>query len=95
MNDDVRCLFRPGVEPPGRGGGAPSGAGRMQQEARRELGDYLDAVLMRPLNATDHDRSQQIETSLDSMTPAERVYLEIEMQGRKGSLYTADYDALR
>lgn len=92
---DVRCLYRPGVEPPGRGGGAPSGPGRPAQEARRDLGEYLDSVLMRPLWSSNQDRSGQIESALDTLTPAERVFLEIEMQQRRGSFYSADYDPLR
>jgi len=36
------------------------------------------------------------EREVDSMTPAERVFLEIELSGRRrgGSMHSADYDPL-
>jgi hypothetical protein len=91
----VRALYRPGIEPPGRGGGAPSGPGRPAQDARRELLEFLDFTLMRPLYFNDSQRAEQLEQALTTMTPADRVFIEIEMLQRKGTLYSSDYDPLR
>lgn len=92
---DIRCLYRPGIEPPGRGGGAPVGHGRDAQEARGNLAGFLDAALPRSIYADNVARQNQIEQSIETMTPAERVFLEIEMQERRRAYYSSDYDPLR
>ena len=39
-------------------------------------------------------RIQAAEREVDSMSPAERVFLEIEMMTRRPALHTAEYDPL-
>ncbi len=90
-----RPLYRSGRDPAPPSTGAPQGQSRAAQEARRELGDYLNDVLMRPLYFDDLQRMAQIEEALTTLTPGERVFLEIEMLERRGDLYTVDYDPLR
>lgn len=92
---DVRVLFDPNriALPPGNG--APRAVGKAATEERYRLGEYLDAVLQVPLGSNDSQRQQRVEQSLDTMTRAERVYLEIEMQSRSRVLHSFDYDALR
>lgn len=94
MTNDVRCLFNPGREIPRPGNGAPRGAGRAAHDARINLEEFLDANLQRPLTLSNSDRSKQLEQSLDTMTQAERVWLEIEMQSQTPATYSVDYDAL-
>ena len=83
-------LYRPGSGPRPRGDGAPTGHGLPVMEARRGLADYLDANLSRPLYVSDVARAADLETALDTMTLAERVYLEIEMQSRAKVMFSAD-----
>jgi hypothetical protein len=92
---DVRVIFNPNrvVLPPSDG--APKAVGRAGTEARHQLGEYLDAVLPRPLYFDDQKNHARVESALDTMTRAERVYLEIEMQSRSRVLHSFDYDPLR
>lgn len=92
---DTRCLFRPDhvTAPPGNG--APRAIGREGTEARFRIGEFLDAALMRPLYFDEAQQQQRVEHSLDTMTQAERVYLEIEMMDRATIMHSFDYDALR
>lgn len=92
---DVRCLWRPTDERFVQGNGAPRGASRTILDARRNLGEFLDGNLMRPLYFTDQDQTARVESALDTMTQAERIHIEIEMQSRAQTMYTSDYDPLR
>lgn len=91
---DVRPLYRPSYETQPLGNGAPKGPSKAAIEAKLHIAEYLDAALMRALYATDADRETQIMAALDHMTLPERVFLEIEMDERRGSLYSAEYDPL-
>jgi len=92
---DVRVLFDPNRERPVAGFGAPKPIGKDATAARYALGEYLDAALMRPLFFDGTQQQARIETALETMTPAERVYLEIEMSERARQLHSFDYDPLR
>lgn len=92
---DHRVIFDPNRSPAPRSNGAPKPVGKEGIQARHELGQYLDAVLQRPLYASEEQAQARVEAALDTMTPAERVYLEIEMQDRVRALHSFDYDALR
>lgn len=92
---DCRPLYRPGREPPEISNGAPQGQSKQAQDARRELGEFLDSALARPLYFDNLKRQEQIESALNTMTPAERVFAEIDMLERRHSMFTSDYDPLR
>ena len=93
--EDPRILFDPNREIPRPGDGAPRAVGSEATKARYALGEYLDAVLPRPLLFDDAQAQGRIEQALDTMTRAERVYLEIEMTERARRLHSFDYDPLR
>lgn len=92
---DVRVLFDPNRVKPQPGNGAPKAVGKAATDERYRLGEYLDAVLHQPLGINDEQRQARVEQSLDTMTRAERVYLEIDMQARSRVLHSFDYDPLR
>lgn len=92
---DVRCLFRPSDTSYPLANGAKFPPTKEGREARRALGEYLDAHLQRPLHFNDTDADQRVETALATMTIAERVFLEIDMQRSIGNSHTCDYDPLR
>ena len=90
----TRCLFNPNRERYTPGDGAPKGNFPAARIARQALGEFLDANLTRPLYNSAAQNDQRVERELDSMTQAERVYLEIEMQARAKVFYSFNYDAL-
>jgi hypothetical protein len=90
MTDDCRCLFRAGqIEMP-RTNVAPQ-----HPEEREEMADFLNGALMKPLHHSVQQHRLNVEQSLNTMTRAERVYLEIEMQERARAVHSFDYDPLR
>ena len=50
---------------------------------------------MRPLFMDGEAQQSRVESALDAMTRAERVYLEIEMTQRSRQVHSFDYDPLR
>lgn len=96
MNDGgVRCLSRPGNEPMSRTRVVPKGANRQSIETRETLGQFLDATLMRPLWFSDEEQNQRVEDALDTMTIAERIAIELEIQERAPTMHAFDYDPLK
>ena len=91
----TRCLFNPNRERYTPGDGAPKGNFPAARIARQALGEFLDANLTRPLYNSTAQNDARVERELDSMTQAERVYLEIEMQARARVFHSSDYDPLR
>lgn len=91
---EPRILFDPNRQAMPRANGAPKPVGKEGIQARHELGQYLDAVLHRPLGSSASEAQARVETALDTMTPAERVHLEIEMHARMRVLHSFDYDPL-
>lgn len=94
--DDCRLIHRPSdaVAPP-LANGAPKGTSKESIIARNNLGEFLDAVLIRPLHFDESQQMERVEQSLNTMTRAERVYLEIEMTERARAVHSFDYDPLR
>lgn len=92
MDAGVRCLYRPGNEPIPRTNVVPR---RSSDYARDTLGQFLDAQLIRPLHFNDEQQAQRVEDALDTMTLAERITIEIEMQSRSAAVHSFDYDPLR
>lgn len=78
-----------------QGGGAPTANSKEAIVARNNLGEFLDAVLIRPLWFDEGRQMQRVEQSLATMTVAERIYLEIEMTERNRAVHSYDYDPLR
>lgn len=92
---DVRCLSRPGTAPPPRTNVVPRGPNKQVLLARDTLGQFLDANLTRPLTFSDSEAQERVEFALDTMTLAERIAIEIEMQSRNAVVHSFDYDPLR
>jgi hypothetical protein len=88
----VRVLFQPGLEPAPRTNTVPKRSG---DRARETLGQFLDATLIRPLYFNDEQQALRVEEALDTMTLAERITIEIEMQSRFKTVHSFDYDPLR
>lgn len=89
MDAGVRCLYRPGNEPIPRTNVVPR---RSADDVRNTLGQFLDATLTRPLFFDDQQQAQRVEDALDTMTLAERITIEIEMQSRNAAVHSFDYD---
>lgn len=93
---DVRRVYRVDQDlAPIAGDGAPHGNSKESITARNSLGEYLDAVLMRPLWFDEAQQMQRVAQSLHTMTLSERIALEIEMTERTTVSHSYDYDALR
>lgn len=88
----IRVLYQPGNEPAPRTNVVPR---NRSDRARETLGQFLDATLVRPLYFDDTQQAQRVEDALDTMTLAERITIEIEMQSRNRSVHSFDYDPLR
>ncbi len=96
MDSDCRLIYRPSAAvPPPPADGAPNGTSRESMMARNALGDYLDAVLIRPLYFTEEQQMDRVRQSLNTMTRSERVLLEIEMTERAKKMHSFEYDPLR
>lgn len=92
----TRCLFRPGdTAPLGPGDGAPRGNGPVSKEEREEIAAFLEGALMKPLHHNRLQHDQRVSASINTMTRAERVYLEIEMQDQRRAVHSFDYDPIR
>lgn len=91
----VRCLYRPGQEPAPRTNTNPRGPTKQALIARGTLGEFLDATLVKPLYFSEANQHARIEEALDTMTLAERIAIEIEMQSRNAVVHSFDYDPLR
>ena len=92
---DTRCLYRPDRETFPDGTGAPRQVGREGMQAFNEIAEYLDAHLMQPLYFTGGEMQSRVEQSLRSMSQAERVFIEIEMNERRRVMHSFDYDPVR
>ena len=73
----------------------PQGPTKEALLARSSLGQFLEANLMRPLYFNDQEAQSRVEDALDTMTLAERIAIEIEMQSRNAAVHSFDYDPLR
>lgn len=91
----TRLLYDPNRQRPVPGNGAPRGGSKSVVEARNELAGYLDAHLHRPLYSSEIEAQSRVEQALDTMTQAERVYLEIDMQRVATVFHSSEYDPLK
>jgi len=91
----IRCLSHPEHAVWPHTNVVPRGQGLAGAETRSALGQFLQATLMRPVSFDDAKRHQQIEDALDTMTWAERITIEIEMQSRNAAVHSFDYDPFK
>lgn len=91
----IRCIYNSAWPKDKLDDGAPHGRGVKSTMARQTLGYFLDASLPLPLWADSEARDQRVENALNTMSHAERVFLEIEMQERMKQYHTSEYDPLR
>lgn len=94
--NDVRCLHRAGVVPAPETNVVPRRdfSGNNIEE-RERLADFLSDALMKPLYHSVQQHRQNVEQSLNTMTIAERIAIEIEMTERTKVFHSYDYDPLR
>ena len=59
------------------------------------MAEFLHGALMKPLHHSTQQHRLSVEQALNTMSHAERVYLEIEMTERAKVMHSYDYDALR
>lgn len=96
MTDEIRLLYRHAAPVTSVvHSAAPRGNSKEAIVARNALGEFLDHVLIRPLWFDESQQMARVEQSLNTMSHAERVYLEIEMTSRAKVMHSFDYDALR
>lgn len=91
----TRCLFNPTRERYQPGPGAPQGHHKAAQDARYQLGEFLDANLTRPLYNTASQNDERVERELNSLSQSARVMAEIEMRERSKVFHSYSYDPLR
>ena len=89
-HSDCRLLRRAGPDAP-----PPAPTVRLDAPTREAYGDFLSMALMRPLWHSAQQHRLSVEQSLNTMSLAERVYLEIEMTQRSQVMYSFEYDPLR
>jgi hypothetical protein len=90
----TRCLYNPNRERFQPGNGAPQGHHKAAQDARQQLGEFLDANLTRPLHNTASQNDARVERELNGMSQAARVFAELEMQDRTKAVHSWQYDPL-
>lgn len=83
----TRSLSRPiDISVPAMGSGTPHGTHDAAREERLRLRDYfLDTIGVKP---------DKVESRIDRMTLAERVYAEIDMLREAKVMHSYDYDPL-
>lgn len=96
MSGEVRCLSRPGdvVRSP-NGGGMPIGTSAAAIEARENIADFLSVLLPKPVWFSPQQLRKRDGDALETVTPAERIHLEIEMQSQARQMHSFDYDPLK
>lgn len=95
MSDLLRILYRPGYDKRPPGNGMPRAHTEAAYATWAELGEHLEAKMMKPLHWEQDRFVAHVNDTLDTITHAERVFLEIErIEGAK-AFYTVDYDPLR
>lgn len=92
---DVRCLHRAGAMPMPETNVVPRRDVPHQAEERDRLAEFLGDALMKPLYHSVQQHRQTVEQSLNTMTIAERIAIEIEMTERSKVFHSYQYDPLR
>lgn len=94
--NDVRCLHRAGAMPMPETNVVPRRPDVPHQaEERDRLAEFLGDALMKPLYHSVQQHRQTVEQSLNTMTIAERIAIEIEMTERSKVFHSFEYDPLR
>jgi hypothetical protein len=89
-DEDCRCIHRANrVDMP------TTNVAPRDPHDRQAMAEFLGAKLMKPLYHSAQQHHMSVEHSLNTMSHAERVYLEIEMTERTKAMHSYDYDALR
>ena len=90
-------MIRPADAPPAKPvrSFAPAGNHKEAVIARNQIAEFLDATLLRPLYFSGAEQEARVERSMETMSLAERVMIEIDMRQRMAVAYSFDYDALR
>jgi hypothetical protein len=91
----VRCLSLPDEVPMPRTNVVPKGNNRQSVQTRDTLGQFLDATLMRPLWFSEEQQNDRVNEAMETMTIAERIAIELEIQARAPTVHTFDYDPLK
>ncbi len=89
-DSDCRLLHRANVEP-----ALPTRNAPRDPDARDNMADFLHGALMKPLHHSIQQHRLNVEQSLNTLSHAESVYLEIEMTERAKVMHSYDYDSLR
>ncbi|WP_439392350.1 hypothetical protein ACRQ5Q_22405 [Bradyrhizobium sp. PMVTL-01] len=92
---DVRCLFKPGEPARPETDIVPRGMTPWARATRETLANFVKATSVKPLYVNEGEHNQNVEDFLDTMTMAERIAIEIEMQSRNAVVHSFDYDPLR
>jgi hypothetical protein len=95
VTDDCRCIHRAGAIDMPPTNVAPRMDTPDSAEERTRIATFLGAALMKPLHISAQQHRMNVEQSLNTMTRAERVYLEIEMTERAKVSHSFEYDPLR
>ena len=90
-------MIRPADAPPAKPvpSFAPSGNEKKAVIARNQIAEFLDATLLRPLHFSDEEQEARVQRSMDTMSLAERVMIEVDMRQRMAMAHSFEYDALR
>lgn len=91
---EVRCIYRPDADRRQPDKGLPQGHAPACDEARNRIREFLDATLL-PLPGNPDGHYDRVQDEMKVMTQAERVFIELEMQGRNRASHSFDYDPIK
>lgn len=90
----TRCIYRPDGDTRQPAKGLPQGHAPACDESRNRIREYLDASLM-PLPGAPQRHFERVQHDMETMTQSERVFIELEMQGRNRASHSFDYDPIK
>lgn len=91
----LRCLWRPGWDPPPDGHALPEGNSDEARAARERVREALIAETPRPLWSGPGDYDDIIGERMRALTVAERIEIELRLIERVESMHEYDYDPLK
>jgi hypothetical protein len=92
---DCRLVLRANTSSPQRSSVAPNANTPQGAIERGHLAAFLSGALMKPLWHSSEQHRWTVEQSLNTMSIAERIAIEINMTEREQAMYSCDYDPLR
>jgi hypothetical protein len=92
---DCRLLHRAGAPVQQQTGSAPGMSTACGAVERERLAEFLSGALMKPLWHSAQQHRMAVEHSLNTMSIAERIAIEIELTERTQVMHSFDYDPLR